>query len=712
MSPEQLEGKEADVRSDIWALGCVLYEMATGKRAFEGRSQASLIAAILERQPAAISESPSGSGATSVVGGPPAGLDRLIRNCLAKDPEERSQTAHDVKLQLQGIAENAGISSGSTTPSISGVPMTARAAGSSRPAWSVAGVALLVALAAIGTSFIRRPAAPPVYRFRVADIPGATEIYWPRVSPDGRYLLMQMNDSSGTRRAFVRRMDQVVAVPIPGTDGLRRAYWSPDSREVIFVLDEKLQRAPLAGGTPTVICAAQGGIDLSWGAKGQILMDGRFTDSLRVVPATGGDPKPAARVYRDVGEVGSAWPSFLPDGEHFLFLGNLRAGTGAANIRLGKLGSLDSKLLGRSDGRAEYAPGGWVLFVRGTSLLAQKLDLGAGKLTGDPITISDQIKIGSSAGHFSASSNGVIAFARGNGNEALTLREMNRSGAFTGPALVNGAIINPRLSPDGRRVLYQRSAPSNPDIGEIYVYDIERATDTRLTFTDNRATTPVWSPDGRRFAYAARSTSGAPRLHLAGADGMGAPDSIAVGPAAGLSLSQWAEAGSRLVYFDDDFVTRAVPAEGANRASVSLADSSQTPGQGQVSPDGKWLAFTGGSPPNLHVYVQSLLGPSGRWQITSKIQGFEPRWTKGGKELLYQGWDNRLMAVDIDTKIGFRPGTPRPLFTLPVPSSGPSLSSWACDAAGERFFVLAPNAAQNAGTIEVVTDFASLVNRK
>ena len=709
MAPEQLEGREADARSELWALGCVLHEMATGRRAFEGRSQASLIAAILEREPAGLTDAPSGSPAP---GGRPQGLDRLIRACLTKDPEERIQTAHDVKLQLQWIAESAGLSStGVTVPApLAALAPTKRAG--ARLAWAVAAAALAGFAAFFAWAWPRLAAPAPVFRFNPeTNLPGIVDAYWPRVSPDGRSLVFDSIDSAGTARAWLLRLDETKAHPIPGSEGLQRAYWSPDGREIVFVADGKIQRLLASGGTPTIVCPAPGGADLSWGAKGEVLLDGATTDSLRMVPAAGGELRPATRISRADHEVGSAWPSFLPDGERFLFIG-IRSDGVAGDIRLGHIGSLDSKLLGQSDGRVEYAPGGWVLYVRGSSLIAQKLDTGAAKLTGQPITIVDDLRTGNSSGHFSVSPSGVLALARSSVESGLELHVADRKGVIQTAVLARGTLGNPRFSVDGRRVLYERKGPAGTPYGDISVFDLDRGTDTRLTFTGGWAVQPHWSPDGRRFAYTKVGHNGPTRLVIGASDGLGAQDSIPV--TAGLAfLSQWAAAGSRLIAYSDGARVLFSPAETGERRLRPLVDSTLVMGNPQVSPDGRWLAGSMGTAPNFDVYVRSLEGPPGQWQISSAPGGYKPWWTKNGTELVFEGSDSRVMAVDIDTKNGFHAGTPHPLFPLPLGAFSREVATWAPDAAGERFVLITPERTR-AGTrnIEVVSSFSSLVNRK
>jgi Tol biopolymer transport system component len=281
----------------------------------------------------------------------------------------------------------------------------------------------------------------------------------------------------------------------------------------------------------------------------------------------------------------------------------------------------------------------------------------------------------------------------------------------TGRVLATGRIANPHLSPDGSRLLFQRVGGDDVQGGEVHVVDLARSTETQLTFTGQRARTPVWSPDGHRFAYIATTPANEARVMIGSADGLGVQDSIALAEPSGMSLTEWL--GSRLVYFSGAFVPMVVSTDGPDRVARPLATITGFSAQHRISPDGRWLAYgSGTSPANVQVFVTSLEGPPGRWQI-STAPGFNPHWTRGGSELVYEGRDGRLMAVAIDTRGGFRVGTPEPLFTLPSASFDVDLRSWDVALDGQRFFLLYPvTRAQATPSIEVVTDFQSLVSRR
>jgi Tol biopolymer transport system component len=305
----------------------------------------------------------------------------------------------------------------------------------------------------------------------------------------------------------------------------------------------------------------------------------------------------------------------------------------------------------------------------------------------------------------------VLAFQRGQGATGVTLEIVDRKGNTTTKTPVSGTLGNPRFSPDAHRLLYERKGPGGTPWGDVSVYDLERGTDTPLSFTGGAAVRAVWSPDGRRIAYT-RISPGAPaKLMIGSSDGLGAPDSIAV-PVT-FYLTQWSAAGDRLVGFTDTGHAVIVNAAGPDRTVRSLVDSTQIFVHAAISPDGRRLAGVTGTPGSFHVFVQTLEGPPGRWQISSGANASDPHWTKGGRELVYESADGRIMAVDIDTREGFHAGVPHELYTLATPSSSSIIRSWIVDDTGERFTVLKTPRVSGAGrTIELVTDLRALVERK
>ncbi|HET7904342.1 MAG TPA: hypothetical protein VFM17_07270, partial [Candidatus Eisenbacteria bacterium] len=292
-----------------------------------------------------------------------------------------------------------------------------------------------------------------------------------------------------------------------------------------------------------------------------------------------------------------------------------------------------------------------------------------------------------------------------------TVQLADRRGGLSGVPLATGVLTNPVFSPDARRLLIERREQSRLPTGEISVLDLARGTETRLTFSGNRATTAQWSPDARRIAWTTFGGTGGALLRVGSADGLGEQDSIPIPGTAEAYLAPWDAAGGRWVVTTTTAKLLSVPMDGASRTPSPLVDSTLVMAHPEISPDGRWLAYVTGQAPNFQVYVQSLAGPPGRWQI-STTGGLAPRWTKGGREIVYAMLDGRLMAVDIDISSGFHPGTPRYLFTTPSRLSAIGTFGWDVDATGETFAVIVAPRATSSGTTEVVTDFSTLVERK
>ena len=460
MAPEQLEGGEADGRSDIFAFGAVLYEMATGRKAFIGKSQASLIGSILKDDPPSVTE------ASPMI--PPA-LNRVVKTCLAKDPEDRFQTAHDVKLQLQWIAEG-GSQVGLPAP------VAARRKSREKLAWAIAAAAILAAgLATFG--YLRRAPKPPrIVRFDIATPEEIVSLDAPRVSPDGKLVAFNATDSSGKTRIWLRPLSALVAQPLAGTDGTTRPFWSPDSRYLGFFAEGKLKKIDVTGGPPQNICDAPTGSDGSWSPEGVILFDGRGNDPINRVSAAGGVP--VAEVKPDPAHKQSqvGWPEFLPDGRHFLFM-VIGARAEDSAYRIGSLDSKESKAFAPAQTLITYAPPGYLLFVRDRTLVAQPFDAKAMKTTGEPVPLAEKIGVDNvGLARFSVSREGTLAYRTGESGTRLLW--VDRNGKELDTAGEAGDSREPALSPKGDRLAFDLN-DVRTGAGDIWVRDLARGVNSR-----------------------------------------------------------------------------------------------------------------------------------------------------------------------------------------------------------------------------------------
>jgi Tol biopolymer transport system component len=670
MSPEQLEGGEADARSDIFAFGAVLYEMATGRKAFTGKSQASLIGSILRDDPTAISEiAPMVSPA----------LNRVIKTCLAKDPEQRFQTAHDIKLQLEWIAEG-GSQAGLPAPVI------ARRKNREKLAWAVAAVAALAA-AGLGFGFWKRAPKPPrVVRFEIAIPPGISAIDAPKISPDGKTLAFNATDSAGKTQIWIRPLNALASQPLAGTEGTRRPFWSPDSRYLGFVADGKLKKIDVTGGPPTKICDAPTGVDGSWSPEGVILLDGTGPDPIYRISAAGGTPVVAVKAEASRKEVQVGWPEFLPDGRHFLYMAANQK-TEESSYRLGSLESSETKPFAPAQTMLAYAPPGYLLFVKDRTLVAQRFDAKALKTQGEPVPLAEQI--GTDAvglARFSVSRDGVLAYRTGeSGNRMLW---MDRSGKELDTLGDPAEYQEPHLSPSGDRLAFDLTDARTAKI-DIWIRDLARGVNSRFTFAPGNAYAPVWSSKGDTIVFAS-DRDGAAGLYTKSTVGSG-DEKLLVRDDAIVVPRGVSPDGSLVVYQRRDPKTGwdilLVPMTGDPKPRPFRATSFNE-GAPEFSPDGRFLAYASNESGRSEVYVQSFPGPGRTWQI-STAGGTDPHFRQDGKELFYRALDQKLMSVEIRGGDTLEAGIPQALFQGRV-ASGAANTKYLPDRVGQKFLFVAP----------------------
>jgi Tol biopolymer transport system component len=666
MAPEQLEGKDADARSDIFSFGAVIYEMATARKAFEGKSHAALISAILKDEPPPVS--------TIAPMTPPA-LDRVVKTCLAKDPEDRFQTAHDIKLQLQWIAEG-GSQVGLPAP------VAHRRKSRERLAWALAAAAA-VAAAALAVGFVKRaPARSKLVRFEIANPEGITTIDAPRISPDGRYLAFNATDSSGKSRIWVRPLNALVAQPLAGTEDTTRPFWSPDSRFLGFFAEGKLKKIEVTGGPAQKICDAPGGADGSWSSEGVILFDGTGNQPIHRVSAAGGTPVPAAKpeASRKEGQVG--WPEFLPDGRHFLYMAIGQKAEDSA-YRIGTLDSTESTLLASAQTLVTYAPPGYLLFVRDRTLVAQRFDAKALKTKGEPTPLAEHVgtdNVGLAL--FSVSRDGTLAYRTGErGDRFVWVDRSGKEGETVGDP---GDSHSPAFSPGGDRLAFDLADPRSART-DIWIRDLKRGVSSRFTFGSGGAFRPLWSPDGRRMLFTVGDD-----LFEKAVEGQGEEKLLLKSDEVKL-VCDWSRDGRTIAFQslgkETNWDIWVMPMSGDPKP-VPFLKTQFAELNAAFSPDGRFLAYQSNESGRVEIYVQSFPGPGGKWQVSTS-GGREPQWRADGRELYYRALDQKVIAVDVQIGSGIMAGTPHALFQGRF-DTGLARTRFLATADGKRFLTVAP----------------------
>ena len=641
MSPEQVEGKELDGRSDIFSLGAVLYEMVTGKRAFQGKSQLSVASAILEKEPEAL-------GAVKPTA--PAALDRAIRRCLAKDPEERWQSASDLASELKWLAGD-----GSKTEAL------AQTAGNEKwnagAAWMLATV--LLALTAAGvTWWWKTPETKGRAYYASPFRLGANDL---AISPDGRMTAIVAYWDPGNQYViWTYRLGEASAAALEGTEGASHPFWSADGKWIGFFAQGKLKKVALVGKSVQVICDAPNGRGGTWNKDGVILFTPDVFTGIYRVAAEGGTAAKVTDLDSARAESSQRWPVFLPDGRHFIYLAANFSGHPENNgIFLGSLDTQEKRFLVAASSNAAYAEPGYLLYLRDGALVAQGFNQQNLAVKGEPEVVLRNIDYRPvvDLALFVAGPNGTVVAQTGSGGLESRLSWFDRGGKLLGNVGPPLTYANPSLSPDGKRLAFDQRSPERQEIG-IWVYDLRTAVASKLTLDPSLNQAPVWTGDGKRIIF----TSNRKIFNLVyqkNADGSG-PETQITDLVGGRLVNCWdtSRDGAYMLLRSEAELWNYTVAEKKSRPYIQ---GKWLVRNAQFSPDGKWVAYSTNESGNWEVYVSPFPNASSKWQV-SHGGGEEPRWRQDGKELFYLSPDGKLMAAGVKLGDSFEAMTSVPLF--------------------------------------------------
>jgi Tol biopolymer transport system component len=640
MAPEQVQGQEADARTDIFALGAVLYEMVTGRRAFAGKTQISVMSAILEKEPEPISV---------VHPLTPQALDHVVQRALAKDPDERWQSVADVKAELKWIA-TAG-----RPPEPAKAPAPNRAV----PALAAA-CGLLIAALVVAVFFLPKPATPAVEVRALILAPEKTDFLLMdddaagpvAVSPEGTNIAFTARDDQGRTRLWVRALNGGETRPLAGTEGGTYPFWSPDGKWLGFFANGKLRKAPIETGPILELADAPRGRGGSWSINNMILFAPEPTTTIFVVPASGGTARPVTTINRGI-HTTHRWPAWLADGNRFLYFASSH-GNPAANEHNGiYLSSLDGKLddkkdrmLMPSDSNAVVAPG-YLLYVQSDILMAVPFSERRGELNGDPAPVAQDVSHnpGTWRSAVGVSSNGVLVYQAGNSakpSELLWLAPGNK--AATRAAESNDNYRDLRLSPDGRKLAVTIGAPHS----ELWIYDLIRGVKTRLTFSEDAfVSTAAWSPDNSHVAFSVVGSNGV-RIYAKEAGGSGRQEELISEGTVLNTVDDWSRDGQYLLYHaaapPTPISLYVLSMNGERKPRKFLSASPFPILQARFSPDGKWVAYLSSESGGVEAYVTSFPEANGKWQISAD-GAIAVRWFPNGQALLYERGDGTIVKV-------------------------------------------------------------------
>jgi Tol biopolymer transport system component len=690
MSPEQARGRAVDGRTDIWAFGCVLYELLTGRRAFNGGTPSDTLAAVLDREP----------DWSVVPAGTPAGIRRLLRRCLEKDPKRRLHHIADARGEIDDIHAE---------PEPTGLVKE-------RSRYRALGIAAILLGLILGgyllmnvvwlrprdtvRQFVLLPPEGQAFGTSVLDRTPSFAI-----SADGERLAFVATSSSGRRQLWLRRMADLTAEPISGTEGASWPFWSPDGTSIAFFADQKLKRVQLGAGAATTVADAVDGAGGTWNRDGVILFAPSARSGLFRVSELGGTPIPVTQLDRSL-DRGHVRPQFLPDGRHFLYL--VRATAPRGGIHVGSIDSPETKQLLTTRERALYAPPGHLLFLQDGLLMAQSFDAQTLRLSGDAVTVAQSVAFSSVDGRvaYDVSETGALVY-RSSGILATTQPIwVDRSGKTVATVGPPGDYQAASLSPD-RSKLAVELHDLRTATGDIWILDLLRGPMTRSTFDGAHNNRAIWSPDGSGLVFAGRADIANLVYKTSESSGSGEP---LLPPGTEREPTDWSADGRSILFHEvgektgRDLWVLQMP----DRKPVPFLQSQFNEQTARFSPNGRWVAYVSNETGRDEVYVRSFPEATGRRQI-SVNGGQAPRWAGDGKELFFIEKDNSVVAVAVSSSERFEAGVPQRLFTTDMRNGAEGWFS----VDGQRFLIIPtpPGPVPAAPPLTVVLDWTSLLKR-